>query len=246
MFELLLKLLLAHIIGDFVLQPSTWVKDKEAKKIKSKYLYGHLFVHGAALVLCLMPNTEYWPGVLVILGTHYLIDLGKLYLNAKFAFRILFIMDQILHLVVLAFVVNHYEPLKVDFNLITSPQVMLLLVSLLTCTHVIGVVMKLFLSRWQVDIEKGQDEEEAAESMSLQNAGIYIGMLERLFVFFFVISGQFSGIGFLLAAKSVFRFGDLSRAKDRKLTEYILIGTLLSFGFSILIAKAYLYLRAWV
>ncbi|MFV0501856.1 MAG: hypothetical protein ACK5MH_09735 [Bacteroidales bacterium] len=42
-----------------------------------------------------------------------------------------------------------------------------------------------------------------------------------------------SGIGFLLAAKSIFRFGDLKDSKDRKLTEYILIGTLLSFAVAI-------------
>jgi hypothetical protein len=60
-------------------------------------------------------------------------------------------------------------------------------------------------------------------------------MLERLFVFTFVITGNWEAIGFLLAAKSVFRFGDLKESKDRKLTEYILIGTLLSFGIAILI-----------
>jgi len=49
----------------------------------------------------------------------------------------------------------------------------------------------------------------------------------------FVITGNWEGIGFLLAAKSVFRFGDLKESKDRKLTEYILIGTLLSFGIAI-------------
>lgn len=37
-------------------------------------------------------------------------------------------------------------------------------------------------------------------------------------------------VGFLLAAKSVFRFGDLRDDQDRKRTEYVLIGTLLSFG----------------
>lgn len=68
---------------------------------------------------------------------------------------------------------------------------------------------------------------------SLNNAGKYIGMLERIFVFTFVVSGNWEGIGFLLAAKSVFRFGDLRESKDRKLTEYILIGTLLSFGIAI-------------
>jgi hypothetical protein len=47
------------------------------------------------------------------------------------------------------------------------------------------------------------------------------------------------GIGFLLAAKSIFRFGDLKDKQDIKLTEYILIGTLLSFGIGILSALVY-------
>ena len=67
-------------------------------------------------------------------------------------------------------------------------------------------------------------------------------MLERLFVFLFVITNFWEGIGFLLAAKSIFRFGDLKDNNDVKLTEYILIGTLLSFGLAIVIAKIYLKL----
>jgi len=49
-----------------------------------------------------------------------------------------------------------------------------------------------------------------------------------------MLTGHFEAIGFLLAAKSIFRFGDLKEAKDRKLTEYVLIGTLLSFGLALL------------
>lgn len=93
--------------------------------------------------------------------------------------------------------------------------------------------MKVLISKWKPE-EKTND--------ALKNAGSYIGMLERLFIFGFVIINFWEGIGVLLAAKSVFRFGDLSRAKDRNLTEYILIGTLLSFGLAILIALEYKYL----
>ncbi|GAA4807218.1 hypothetical protein [Litoribaculum gwangyangense] len=39
---------------------------------------------------------------------------------------------------------------------------------------------------------------------------------------------------FLIAAKPVLCFGDLPKTKRRKLTEYILAGTLLSFGLAIL------------
>ena len=67
-------------------------------------------------------------------------------------------------------------------------------------------------------------------------------MLERLFIFSFIILNYWEGIGFLLAAKSVFRFGDLSKTEDRNLTEYILIGTLLSFGLAIATAVGYKYL----
>ena len=81
------------------------------------------------------------------------------------------------------------------------------------------------ISIWTPESKNKKDD-------SLQNAGNYIGILERLFVFCFILTGHFEAIGFLLAAKSIFRFGDLKEAKDRKLTEYVLIGTLLSFGIA--------------
>lgn len=86
-------------------------------------------------------------------------------------------------------------------------------------------MIQILLSKWSRSISDNVDD-------SLANAGKYIGILERLFVFTFILVGQWEGIGFLLAAKSVFRFGDLKESKDRKLTEYILIGTLLSFGIA--------------
>lgn len=53
-------------------------------------------------------------------------------------------------------------------------------------------------------------------------------MAERVLVLTLVLLDQLTAIGFLLAAKSVLRFGELRGAQDRKLTEYVLMGTLLS------------------
>ncbi len=50
---LLIKLLLAHIIGDFFLQPKNWVKEKEKKKLQSPKLYFHIAIHFALLFLIL-------------------------------------------------------------------------------------------------------------------------------------------------------------------------------------------------
>jgi hypothetical protein len=88
--------------------------------------------------------------------------------------------------------------------------------------------MQYLMAPWSDQIDSSQNE-------SLHGAGKYIGMLERIFVYLALITGNAQVIGFLLAAKSVFRFGDLTRSKDRKLTEYILIGTLFSFLMAIVV-----------
>ena len=60
--------------------------------------------------------------------------------------------------------------------------------------------------------------------------------MDRLLVFTFILTNHFEAVGFLIAAKSIFRFGDLKDGNDLKLTEYILIGTFLSFGIAVFIA----------
>jgi len=88
--------------------------------------------------------------------------------------------------------------------------------------------------------------DENDEGSSLKYAGRYIGMLECPFVFGFILVEQWSAIGFLIAAKSVFRFWDLNKGNNRKLTKYVLIGTLLRFGFAILTGLDHGYLNSLV
>jgi len=225
-----LKLVLAHSIGDFLLQPSNWVKHKEDYKVRSKYLYTHIAVHLISLLILLQFNLEYWIGIISIIVSHYVIDLAKIYLKDKYNKRLLFFIDQVLHLLVITIVVGSYTAISIPFSAIYNPKFLLLITALIAVTSVASVITGILISKWT-------PEDNAKES--LDNAGSYIGMLERLFIFGFILANQWSGIGFLLAAKSVFRFGDLSNAKDRKLTEYVLIGTFISFGLAILIAKIY-------
>jgi len=72
----------------------------------------------------------------------------------------------------------------------------------------------------------------------LTNAGRVIGKLERSLVFLLVLVGQPGGIGFLIAAKSIFRFGELKETANRMESEYIIIGTLASFGYAVAAAYA--------
>jgi protein-S-isoprenylcysteine O-methyltransferase Ste14 len=233
---LFLKFLLAHILGDFVFQPEKWVKDKEENKVKSIKLYFHIGIHALLLLILLNTNfVDYWSGFILIIISHYAIDLAKLYFQKKKTKRIWFFMDQILHLIVLGIATSLYTSNLFSLEDIITEKSLLLLIFLLLVIFVSAIVIKIIITQWNPESKKQDDD-------SLAKAGRYIGILERLFVFTFVITNHWEAIGFLLAAKSVFRFGDLTSSKDRKLTEYILIGTLLSFGIAILLGVLYLYI----
>lgn len=231
---LLIKLLIAHVLGDFVFQPSSWVEGKRKNTYKSKYLYFHGLIHLFALVVLLGFDWSYWLSILILVGSHLLIDLIKINLDKRLNERLLFVLDQILHLLVIIGVVYINEPFEISLRWINSPEILLSILAILFITFVSSILMKIIMSKWVMKEDKTSD--------SLKNAGQYIGVLERLFIFIFIILDQWSAIGLLITAKSVFRFSDLSRAKDRKLTEYILIGTLMSFGLAIITGLLYLYL----
>ncbi|XOV91360.1 MAG: DUF3307 domain-containing protein [Bacteroidota bacterium] len=234
MIALAIKLLTAHVLGDFVLQPNSWIEDKKQHTYKSKYFYLHGLVHLIALVILLGFNWSYWPSITIIVISHLLIDLIKSSLESKVNPRTLFVTDQVLHLIIIGVIVYIHHPGQFSFENINSTPVLLLMLALITTSSVSSIIVKTIMSKWDLEEDNSED--------SLASAGKYIGILERLFVFAFIILNQWSAIGLLIAAKSVFRFGDLSRAKDRKLTEYILIGTLISFGLAILIGLCYQYL----
>jgi len=91
----------------------------------------------------------------------------------------------------------------------------------------IGWLMKKLTRRWREEIVVPGEERD-----SLASAGLWIGALERLLIVTFVLMHEYSAIGFLIGAKSLLRFGDASKTNARKQSEYILIGTLLSFCFA--------------
>lgn len=232
MVALFLSLLLAHLLGDFLLQPTTWVKDKKKKKIKSKYLYYHIGLHFLLLLITTQFSSKYLVGILFLALSHLGIDCAKLYFEKKKTAKLWFFGDQLLHFVMIAVVVYCYFPYEIPFANLYSQQSLALITALVLVTYVSAIVLKVLLSKWSAQIIK-------TDSGNTNNAGKYIGILERLFIFFFVVINFWEGIGFLLAAKSIFRFGDLKESKDVRLTEYILIGTLLSFGLGILCAMLY-------
>ncbi|WP_426485991.1 DUF3307 domain-containing protein [Flavobacterium sp. 2] len=222
---LFVKLLLAHLLGDFIWQPNSWVKDKEANKHKSIYLYLHILLHGV-LAAVLIGDIGFIPYAILIAVTHGIIDLIKLNFQKTKTKRTWFVVDQIAHLLILIGVALFYHRNSI-IPFFGLNDFWILITGFLLVTKPTSIFIKTIISIWSPESQNSHQDN------SLANAGNYIGILERLLIVCFILTNHFEAIGFLLAAKSIFRFGDLQEAKDRKLTEYVMIGTLISFGIAI-------------
>jgi len=220
--DLLIKLLIAHLIADFMLQWPGMLSSKRQRIFKSVYLYGHGLIH-ALLALLLLWDLTFIYGVLVIAASHIVIDGLKLSWQNN-SERMRFFSDQLAHLLILVIVANYYQPLPL-MSLVGHKDFFAHLLFVSYLTFPASIVIQQIFSRWELP--------EAANS-SLQGAGSYIGIIERLIIYGAVISQNWNMIGFLLAAKSIFRFGDMREAHDRKYTEYIFVGTLLSFASALI------------
>jgi hypothetical protein len=113
------------------------------------------------------------------------------------------------------------------------------LVGAMTTTFLGGWVVNLYLATYTAQLKAAHEQamkeahEKAVSSpgRGFPDGGKLIGQLERFLIFLFVMTGQIQGVGFLVAAKSVFRFGELSDHQNRLEAEYITIGTLMSFSW---------------
>lgn len=230
--DILLRLLIAHIITDFFIQPDKWVAEKREKTWKSKYLYLHILLTGLVAWLFLW-DMGLWEVALFITITHLLIDLYKLIFCPNNL--ISFVFDQMCHVIILiisVIYINEGFPNVIETinNLFTDTRWLGIITGYLAVTTPVGYLVGKATERWRNDLEDAGKERD-----SLKDAGIWIGVLERILVVTFVLFDQYQAIGFLIAAKSILRFSDKSGDNPRKQTEYVLIGTLVSFTIALFI-----------
>lgn len=226
-----LQLLLAHLITDFLFQSRSWIKQKREKKAASVFLYVHAALAGL-LTYVIVQDWSLWLVPVIISVTHFGIDLWKLHQesdNLRY-----FLIDQALHLLVLVILwisvtQNWGEVLPFITSLLASEVFLVYLTGYLIVIFPIGFIIGKATRRWQKEIKK----EDGIKSLA--KAGRYIGIFERILVLTFILTNNFSAIGFLIAAKSILRFSDKSKSGARKQTEYVLIGTLMSFALTIII-----------
>jgi len=218
----LIKLILAHLLTDFVFQPSRWIESRNKKHFQSVYLYLHGLI--TAVVALLLIGFHYWWVALIILVTHILIDGWKSYRPIKTKY---FLIDQCLHLMVILvcwyFIFLNKEDLIAAWDIINTPKTLVGITAYVFVSFPAGILIGQLTKKWR---------EQIADAPALGNAGKWIGIIERIVILTLVFNHQYEAIGLLIAAKSLLRFSEANRPEIK--TEYLLIGTLISITIAIL------------
>ncbi|HEY8930491.1 MAG TPA: DUF3307 domain-containing protein [Mucilaginibacter sp.] len=230
---ILLRLLLAHLLGDFLLQPAKWVEAKNSRRQKAPEMYYHVLIITALTYLFLW-DCRHWYLPLIIMVSHLLIDIWKSYRANSFPY---FLADQCLHLFVIITVWTiFYFGSSIVFawipECLNSAHFWILITAYYAVTGPLGIAIGSATRKWQ--------KEAGMDKAGLEKAGIWIGRCERVLVLTFIITNQYTALGFLMAAKSILRFKDGEHAQKK--TEYILVGTLISFASAAVVGTIVSYL----
>jgi len=245
--ELLLRILIAHFLSDFIFQPNSFVKNKEKKGLKSPYFYIHILITFIT-VYVLLWNWNMWCIAVIVTGAHFALDIIKCQIKKQNIW--IFLLDQFLHIVIiilvwLVFTKQFAQFAEVLFNILKNNKFMWILLAYVFITFPISTLIGYMTKKWSNEIEGVKEKDNSInpdKKPGLKDAGKWIGIIERVLIFTFIMIDQIAVIGFLLAAKSVFRFGNLNNSFEQKKTEYIIIGTFISFSIAIFIGLLIKYI----
>ncbi|PYE85874.1 DUF3307 domain-containing protein [Pseudoroseicyclus aestuarii] len=220
MTETFAALLFAHVMADFVLQPDRMAQNKRHPLM--------LLAHGLvvlAVLLAVFGRLDI-PLLYALALAHLALDAAKLLLPPGLR---AFLGDQAAHLATLlitAVVAPALWSAAPWAGMALLPAAMAAAAGFVLATRAGGFAVGLLMAPWT----------DVALPPGLPGGGRLIGLLERALIFLLVLVAQPAGIGFLIAAKSVLRFE--TAKNEGPVGEYVIIGTLASFGWGIACAYA--------
>lgn len=237
----LMALLIAHLLADFVFQRTTVIQGKRTGRWQA------WFEHGAVHLVCMVvawllfspqPILDWQVAAAfgLILATHLPADWVKIRAGGARPLAA-FVLDQVFHVLVLVAVAawlvdsSGWMAEMADFRAEHQARLGVLVVAYLLAVFACG-----WLNRHLLD-SLVPGEQPGADS-GLAMAGLRIGWLERFLLLSALLVQAWAALGLVLAAKSVYRFETIR--KDGAHAEYFLIGTLVSVAEVVIIGAVLL------
>lgn len=221
--EVFIRLLFAHVVGDFMCQTDEFCRKKQTNGICGLHVYLHSLVIFVLSWIALCSFSSWWLALIIGI-VHLLIDAVK-----RKDYLWSFLIDQIAHVICIAIIAYiavykvSYVNLCLDFDVVNA--VCLYALVFLLNGKPANLLIRHLLKAYSVKSPKEVDG--ANESI---RSGKLIGNLERWLIIIFMLCGQYESIGFLIAAKSIIRYKDGDTSK----TEYVLAGTLISVFIAVI------------
>lgn len=236
--DILKLLLIAHLIGDFFLQPASLV-DKKKRSIKGLIIHTSVYTLIVLLILLLFGSVWeiiFWS--ILTFVSHFVIDYLRIKVIKKLKNNTLsfwsFIVDQFMHIVLIVIIslviksnlnsigisISNISFLRdIDFNKALNYCLAFLIVLTPASVFIKHFFNYLF------------NNTEICDNNDSGNVGALIGMLERVVILLLGVLGLYGSIALVLTAKSLARFKQL---EDKNFAEKYLVGTLVSLIIAIL------------
>jgi len=257
---LVVYLVIAHLVGDFIFQTDGTCKKKEEAYLTSWYSYIH-----CAVIICLSWIATFslygWWLALLLGISHFLVDwaksaIDKSYLTKeKEKYRLFsYLLDQVAHLTLIVGVAKVWLCFNIEIivGVNVSMAYFLWPIAFLLCFKPANILTTLLMNFHSVSnftsaAEEGtatQDDSAtpagaatsdgtvAQEDHGNFHSGALIGTMERFIILLLVMIGQYEAIGFLITAKSILRFHSVEESEK---SEYVVAGTFISYFIALLL-----------
>jgi len=239
MLETFAALFAAHVTADYLAQTRDMVENKH----KPGPMARHIAIVALFSVIAIAPalsNPQAWLAIAVLTGIHAAMDLAKTHiLPGKKLWP--YLLDQVVHIGTIIAIAATFPMLAAEglwATYLPAFYPYLTQAYLLFGFAVFAVVAGGYAV--QILLAQVVPTEDSAQEKGMPDAGRAIGRLERGIILLLMLIGQPAGIAFLIAAKSVLRFGDVQQ--NRPASEIVIIGTLASVGWAMLCGVALLAL----
>lgn len=245
--KILIFLLLIHVIGDFYVQFPE-MAEKKRDNIWWVCIHGAVYCGSAFVLIIPVLSGERMRIWIAVSVSHLLIDFVKyVYLQvlvrkpavAALHDSSIFCIDQCLHIFCLIAIacasvsstgsihINRWIAGVFEITGISAGVIASWITALAVLHKPANILISKILSNYKPkDKDKGRLHDN--------NAGRFIGTLERIIILIFIAAGQYGAIGLVLTAKSIARYDKI--VKDPTFAEYYLLGTLLSTAVAVVTA----------
>jgi hypothetical protein len=227
---LLVRLIIAHLITEGFFQLSFWKSWNSNKKFILRlcsWLIQGVFA-GVISYFWAGPWNPIWL-LFVIFIDRVLINWWE-YKNKKISTNLFFILKHSVYLMVILGCwiglvgISLEEIIKILTSVVSNGPLWFVSLAYIVLIWPVGSLIGRILESWRKELPVS----------GLAKSGLWLGRLERVLILTFVLLNKYEAIAFLITVK-ILRFNAIKDSNDKKESEYILIGTLISFVIAIIV-----------